>query len=399
MGIGGHYRLEIENAAASMMTEMPRSRFDYKPDGLPKEGLDPAFCVPVDFDRIVSILWEDFQDLENHAILANRYSERYLSVSRDLENLVRKLGGLLITQAVLEQQGHPVSCPEKLNIPKLTFIASYHFNKAHSAVKGTQIRNLRFYLAMLQQETHWASLILRLKATDEKIRMIREGKLEVRIVPENTEEQKQTSHRNTEQDEDKAVKVALPAALPMEKDILREAAGSDVCIAKPGKKAEAAETKATGASETETKNTAAVIETAAETSAPKETEPEEKPAADPAETGEILPAGTETGSAETEAETGIVIGPLTPEEENIKAILLDAAVRMGDRQAWETVVQASGPELGDLWNLFLAEDARRGFPYMRELESRIGKKPPSEEDYSDDEVQDEEYEYAEVMSG
>ena len=53
---------------ASMMTEMPHSRFEYKPDGLPKEGLDPAFCVPVDFDRIVSILWEDFQDLEEEYV-------------------------------------------------------------------------------------------------------------------------------------------------------------------------------------------------------------------------------------------------------------------------------------------------------------------------------------------
>ena len=68
-------RLQMQNMAAAMMKEMPESRHNYKAEGLPLEGFDPVFAVPVDFERILNTLWHDLQKLESHAIAANRYSE------------------------------------------------------------------------------------------------------------------------------------------------------------------------------------------------------------------------------------------------------------------------------------------------------------------------------------
>ena len=335
MDIASYHGLELQNLAASMMTEMPSSRFDYEPDGLPKEGLDPAFCVPADYDRMIGILYEDMMTLADHAVTANRYSERYLSLSRDLETLIRKLGGMLITRAVLERQGETVKCPEGLTIPQLVFTASYNFNKAHAAVQGTQMRNLRFYLAMLQQETRWASLICRLNATEEKIRLIREGKLEVRLVPEEAEAAKQDrgSRKNGEQDENRTVRAARPAALPLEKEMLRAAAGCEVRIAGPakaGKKAADPEEKA-GTQTTAAGNPGGKIPAAAEAGPVPAASGEAGETADPAPAEFPDPAGRA--------------------ERSVRAI------PMYGGGPFRTAAGAPGGEPDDLWDLYPGREA------------------------------------------
>ena len=200
-----------------MMTEMPESRCHYESDGLPLEAFDSAFCTPVDLEKILHTLWHDLHDLNNYATITNRYSENYLSLSRELENLIRKAGSLCLTREVLKQQGCFVSCPDVLNIPTLTTIAGYHFNKAHAAVAGTGLRNIRFYLGMLGQETRLAALICRLKATGDKIRLIREGKLEVRVLPETeaVTPKQNRKHAQKKSDDDLSVTASMPASLPV----------------------------------------------------------------------------------------------------------------------------------------------------------------------------------------
>ena len=450
--------LWIQNAAASMMTEMPKNRCHFKPEGLPLETWDPAYCTPVDFEKILNTLWYDLKKLDTHAVVANRYSEKYLSLSRELEALIRKMGSFCLTKAVLEQQGHSISGPKELTIPELESVVGYHFNKAHAAVDGTELRNIRFYLAMLSQETRWGSLLCRLKATEDKIRLIREGKLEVRVLTEaDTDTPKQNKNRTQgKSDEKPFVKAALPASLPLQKDLVRAEAGADVQIAAPAKaeKAAAGETKQDAPEAVEKKNEvpsktdeilpekaeaqAFAEETETSVTEPETAEPgaaelqkcdEDLPAAEKTKT-EIIPAEKEPAVPEPErhpeesgkmkeelppepassesaghredsvdikeehqtepsAEHGT---PLITEEEYTRELLMDAAVRAGDRQAYERALKAEGPELNRLWRTFLMDDARKGVPYMRELEFRMGHTPPPEEvpdelDYAPIEIQ------------
>ncbi len=420
--------LDIENAAASMMTEMPESRHEYKPDGLPFEGLDPAFCVPVDFDRIVGILWEDLKTLEGFAISANRYSEKYLSYSRELETLMRKVGSLLVTQAVLEQQGHAVSSPKGLTVGELKWTAGYHFNKTHSAVKGTQNANIRFYIAMLQQETRWAGLIGRLNATEEKIRLIREGKLEVRLVPEQAEDDnpKGTSRKTAEREENASVKAALPAALPMDKDVLRAAAGSDVRVVKSAKAEKTASGKARGvvstASETGQESSAAgKPDTKIETADTGKTESGKVTRREAGRTGTNLTAGAETSESSEEngaaadageetsptaipdpdretAEHGSASGiiPVLPDPEGRKLSesLPDMPVRTDRVRDRDGPPYISGTELRKLLYRFQEEYGRTGFPDMAAHDLRPGSRSPCEEVCRPDGGWEEEYEYA-----
>lgn len=437
--------LQAQYCLSSMMKEMPKNRCHFKPEGLPLETWDPAFCTPVDFEKILNTLWYDLKKLDTHAVVANRYSEKYLSLSRELEALIRKMGSFCLTKAVLEQQGHSISGPKELTIPELESVVGYHFNKAHAAVDGTELRNIRFYLAMLSQETRWGSLLCRLKATEDKIRLIRDGKLEVRVLPESdTDTPKQNKNRSQEKcDEKTFVKAALPASLPLQKDLVRAEAGADVQIAAPAKaeKAVSEEAKQTAPETVEKKDevsaeTNQILPEKAEAQAfPEETETSgaEPETAEPGAAAlqesdkdlttaektkaEIIPAGKEPAVPEPErhpeesgkmkeellpepaesetaghredsvdiheehqtelsAEHGT---PLITEEEYTRDLLMDAAVRAGDRQAYEKAMQAEGPELDRLWRNFLMEDARKGFPYMRELELRMGHQPPPEE--------------------
>ena len=310
--------LWIQNAAASMMKEMPKNRCHFKPEGLPLETWDPAFCTPVDFEKILNTLWYDLKKLDTHAVVANRYSEKYLSLSRELEALIRKMGSFCLTKAVLEQQGHSISGPKELTIPELESVVGYHFNKAHAAVDGTELRNIRFYLAMLSQETRWGSLLCRLKATEDKIRLIREGKLEVRVLPETeaVTPKQNRKHAQEKSDEKLSVKASMPASLPLQKDLVRAEAGADVKVAAPAKAEKAAveETKKAAAGAVEKKNEVSAetnevlpettevqtftgetetSETKSETAEPNVSDqPEREETIPAAETAEIIPAET-----------------------------------------------------------------------------------------------------------
>ncbi len=378
-------RLQMQNMAAAMMKEMPESRHNYKAEGLPLEGLDPVFAVPVDFERILNTLWHDLQKLESHAIAANRYSEKYLSISRDLELMARKVGSLCITKAVLEQQGSVFNTPEDLTIPRLALMAGYHFNKAHAAADGTQMANLRFYLAMLEQETRWASLLCRLQATEDKIRLIREGKLEIKLIPEKENPEpswKKTGCGKARSDESARVKAAMPASLPVDKELVRSAVGSDVHIAAPGNTGKAETSEAVIEAEEETK---AVTAPEAEEKVPDtEAEPEAETPAETRSKRSSLDRYREEFRRESEKAKAETVTEISPEREaeerNMQNVLMYAAIRSADREAYEAALQARGPALEEMWRSFLRKDAEEGFPVMRALEMSEAERPPGEDD-------------------
>ena len=61
-------------------------------------------------------------------------------------------------------------------------------------------------------------------------------------------------------------------------------------------------------------------------------------------------------------------------------ILMYAAIRSADREAYEAALRTRGPELDEMWQRFMREDARKGFPIMRAIEMSAAERPPDEED-------------------
>ena len=295
--------LTMQNGAARMMAVMPEHRHDYKPEGLPLEEFDPFFCAPVDLEKVIATLWEDLKMLDGHAITANRFSEKYLAISRCLETLVSRAGSLFITAAAMEQQGTEIRCPKGASIGRLYDISAYHFNKAHAAVSGTQMCNPRFYIGMLLQETRWAVLLGRLHATEEKIRLIREGKAKVRAAAPDRRE-KNAGTANAAPADPGIAPLRNPAALPVRKDMLS------------GQGAFAPKVRA---------------EDAAQTAVP----------ADPAP----VPEAEETAALFRDEE----------EKEDIRDFLLCDAADRADAETFDRISRADDPALAAMWNAYLAK--------------------------------------------
>ncbi len=336
--------MEQEQGQNIILSEMPKSRYAYIADGLPFEDIDPECLENKDINGMVQTLWDDISVMESYAIVVNRFSENYRIVSRELENMLRKMGSLLITQAVLQQQGYQIITPEDLSVGSLSFLVNYHFNKAHAAAHGTQMVNPRFYTAMLAQEVRWISLQQRLGATEEKIREIREGKTLIRKQDRKASEPVKKAGSG---DSTGDVKASAPAALPVINDLL------------PDNDQKAGIRKQ---------------ETSARTDASRGVT-EETPSAllpEPAETAEVrndVPREPEAGE---------------DEEKMMRDILLQAAIFMGDRESYEWIAAADGGGLRSAWEYFMEKETENGCPILNMIRKRDDEPddPPPDEDLS-----------------
>ena len=212
--------MEQKTGQGSIPAGLPESRFDIINDGLPLECPDPVCMERNDIDRIMTTLWADLQQMEAHAMAANRYSENYRIAGRGLEKMLRKMGSLILTNAVFEQQGYRAELPEELTLERLACTANYHFNKTHAAVAGIQMKNPKLYAAMLVQEIRWASLLERLEATEEKIIRIRAGK-SVQIIRQKHDPAGPAEKAGSGLSAD-ALNAPVPSALPILYDLFPE---------------------------------------------------------------------------------------------------------------------------------------------------------------------------------
>ncbi|MBR6089640.1 MAG: hypothetical protein IKP86_06880 [Anaerolineaceae bacterium] len=151
--------------------------FDIKAADLPDESLDDFSNAPFEFEETALLVKEDLQRLYFHAGTANRFSEKYLKYMVQLEQFIKQAGSCCLTKSVLEQKGLSFPQLEDLNIMDLVRMVSFHIRKCHAAIDGLYRDNSKLGSVYLQWELRWISLGERLKATDMKIRRIREGKI------------------------------------------------------------------------------------------------------------------------------------------------------------------------------------------------------------------------------
>ncbi len=115
---------------------------------------------------------------------------------------------------MLEQKGIDLPKLKDMSIHDLVCMVSFHLRKAHAALDGIYQHNNILGITYLNWEIRWAGLGNRLKATEVKIQKIREGKLNVDSMLEQTETFRGAARTNTHLSE--------PNAMPIKGSVARD---------------------------------------------------------------------------------------------------------------------------------------------------------------------------------
>ena len=185
------------------------------------EAFNEFSDAPFDFETTAHTLWSDTQKVYYHACIANRFSENYLLYCTQLEKNIKQLGSFCLTKAVLEQKGIDLPKLRDMTIHDLVCMVSFHLRKAHAALDGIYQDNNILGITYLNWEIRWAGLGNRLKATEVKIQKIREGKLNVDSMLEQTETFRGAARTNTHLSEPKSLRVN-PNAMPLKGSVARD---------------------------------------------------------------------------------------------------------------------------------------------------------------------------------
>ena len=215
----------------ALAREFPKNRQEYHSEGLALEDPELFNMDPLTFDEMASSLADDVTQLHSIAVLQSRYSEGYLSLSRLLEKGIAELASCCVTKAVFEKQGLRFPNLGLLDISLYHRIVAGHFRKCHAAVSATTISNQKFWIGMLETEIRWYNLARRLKATEDRIRLIREGKISIDKMLEKLEYDRLRERSSAQKAPAKHADVkALPesraVSFPVMGETLREAFGN-----------------------------------------------------------------------------------------------------------------------------------------------------------------------------
>ena len=213
---------KIEYAAE--VGEFPVSRRKIIDDRLPRENPELFSEDPLTFEEMTIALWEDVVTGYCFSKVLNRFSEKYLISSRNTAKGISKLASCCLTKAVLEKKGFVFPDLARLNIEELYKMVSSNFRKCHAAIAGTQNNNYQMWSQLMEMEFIWYALAERLKATEDKIRNIRDGKINVDSLIRQAEYFRQSS--GTAQPRPQGPKQLPPAhakAFPIMKQAIKEA--------------------------------------------------------------------------------------------------------------------------------------------------------------------------------
>lgn len=151
----------------------PRDTDSY---GFSFESLEDFSESPLEFEEYASVLLDDLSDTYSLTGMYNRYSPNYLTACGLMEKIIRRLGSCCVTKAVLEQKGFSFKKLDRLTVDGLYGCVSFNFRKCHAALQGGKEKNI-FDFRLLNLECRLYELADRLRSTGEKIRRIRDGKV------------------------------------------------------------------------------------------------------------------------------------------------------------------------------------------------------------------------------
>ena len=147
------------------------------PFGLPFEPMDEFSDAPLEFEELAETLWNILNDTYVISVKYNRHSPYYPKLCSHLEKDIKQLGSLCVTKAVLEQKDLCFPKLEGMTVKELYAMTSLHFRKCRQAFQDSREAGKGYNMEMMDWICRWALLAERLKATEDKIRKIRSGKI------------------------------------------------------------------------------------------------------------------------------------------------------------------------------------------------------------------------------
>ena len=175
-GSGGRLFSEIDDFYEQYREMRDRALLGNE-DGLPAETFEAFSEAPLTFEEMAAGMRKDLERVYTLTGTLNRYSADYPLVCRQLERMIRRMGSCCVTKAVLEQKGFEFPALKDLDMKDLYCMVSFNFRKTRTAYHDSERMKGCADMGLLELECRWVDLAERLKATEEKIRMVRSGKL------------------------------------------------------------------------------------------------------------------------------------------------------------------------------------------------------------------------------
>ena len=175
--MSGFYQSKWEQKYQSEMAELFS---DVQPPVEEQRESRDAFSLElIGFAEMTESLCRDAEVLFDMTATQHRLSESFLISTGNLEKLIRRIGSCCLTKAALESKGHELPSLEGLDIRTLYSFGSFNFRKCHASIQDGISKMHRFNMDMMNMECSWFSTLERLRATEERIVLIREGKVDV----------------------------------------------------------------------------------------------------------------------------------------------------------------------------------------------------------------------------
>ena len=175
--MGGFYPSKRELKYQSEMAEMFS---DVEPPAEEQTEDAGEFSLnPIGFAEMTECLCRDAEVIFSQTAVRHRLSESFLKMTGNLEKLIRRLGSCCLTKAALEAKGQELPSLEGLDIRRLYCLGSYNFRKCHASIQDGISKQGKFNISMMQMECRWFTTLEQLKTTEERIILIREGKINV----------------------------------------------------------------------------------------------------------------------------------------------------------------------------------------------------------------------------
>ena len=162
---------------ADQAQSLPPRKLSDDPYGLPFEPLDEFSDAPLEFEELAESLWDILTDTYILSTRYNRRSPGYLTLCDHLERNIKQMGSLCVTKAVLEQKDYTVPRLEAMSVAELYAMVSLHFRKCYTAFRELREEGTGLDMLLMDRVCRWGLLAEKLKATENRIREIRSGRI------------------------------------------------------------------------------------------------------------------------------------------------------------------------------------------------------------------------------
>ena len=195
------------------------------PYGYPYESFECFSMDPLGLPEAALNLYTEMQETFRYISRFNRHSPLFYKTAGKLEKLLSQLGSVCITGAVMEQQGRQGFGPiDGLTIDVLRSKTAFIFRKSCAAFMES-IRAMHFNDDALDLSIRFFALDKRLQATEEKISLVRAGRIMVVLSAKekNPETGPVVSHgpETAETEKPAAALASAGRALPVDKTVIR----------------------------------------------------------------------------------------------------------------------------------------------------------------------------------